>query len=1253
VVLRGVHVPVFLLAIAGVFICLGCGKIKGPDFGYMESPRAIVATPASPASGDVTIIYQLIDRELELGTIALEYSTDNGQTFNSCTLVNPGAATNLESAWHPGKTHSVQWNSVADNLALSGDATVCVKITPSDVSNPSGTVGISGSFTLNNTAYNQPPTATAATPAGVQSGNVQINYFLADVESDTCSIAVLYSINDGTSWQAATMGTAGNGLTGLSSSPAGTAHVFFWDSRADNVALSGQIDTIKVRIIPTDFNAGTAGDTTSFSVDNSIVNELPTVAITSGPTHGSTVTTTQVTFGWSGSDTDGSVIGYYYSFDHDPPDIWTTDISVTSGALSEDSHIFRVVAMDDDNDLSAVASRTFTVSITGTITVNFTGSPLSGDAPLTVDFTDLSTATNGITSWDWDFGDSGTSTAQNPQHIYLGEGNFTVSLTVTGPDGTDTETKTNYITVSGTPTGDTIHVDGTNGNDGWNGLTWGTAVKTIQTGLDKASDNWTVLVADGTYTGASNRGLTFGGKAIQLKSVGGADACIIDCENSARGFGFLDDETNATIVEGFTIKNGKDGAIYCYQASPTIANCIIADSTNNNYGGGMDFSGGNLVITNCIFTNNTAERGGAIFCSFSNPTITNCAFIDNTATSWDGGGIYCQDSILTINNCTIANNTATESGAGIASHGSTCTLNNTIIWGNVASTTGHQIYTDTFDADVTLDCCDFANGNGDVAGSGTVTEQGVCINLDPMFENATSQNYRLQAGSPCIDAGDNMLVPPGITADLDGNMRIFDGDGDTTATVDIGVYEYGSSSPPPEYCWTHRAGGSDADEAHAVCVDGSGNVYMAGFFGNTVDFAEDWGASDPKTGPAGFIVKVDANGDYCWTRTLGDRICGACTDASSNVYVTGYFYGTVNFAQAWGANDSHTSSGGADIFLTKIDASGDYCWTHRMGGLDTDLTTAVSTDTDGNVYVVGYFFGTVDFAADWGGNDEKTSVAYNDAFVTKIGPDGGYCWTHVMGGTDMDEASDVVADPAGNVYVTGIFDNTVNFDADWALTDEKTTAGYEDIFVTKIDPSGSYCWTRRMGGNDRFDEPWSMCTDTVGNIYVVGSFQSSSVDFAEDWGGSDPKTNAGSPDGFVTKIDYEGNYCWTRRIGASSPDNVCDICTDTNGNVYLQGYFHATVNFAADWGGNDSKQASGAPDMFVTKIDAAGEYCWTYRIAVWHGIASGGAICTDKFQNLYLVGPYAYTLNFPEDWGGTDEKTSAGATDTYIAKLKP
>jgi len=491
---------IFLLAVASGLS--GCGQIKGMSLPYIPSPKAVVQTPTSPAEGDVAIILSLIDRELEDADVTIEYSTDNGQSFATATLTTPAEALNLATAWCPGQTHTVTWDSVADAIALSGNETVLLKITPSDASNPSGTEGYTGAFTVNNTAYNEVPTATLSTPAGTMSGNIPINYFISDAESNPCSISVLYSTNGGTSYQAATMGSAGDGLTGLSSSLSGTAHMYLWDSIADGVGLSTLASTIRIRITPNDsFHSGTSGDTNSFSVDNSVLNSPPTVTITSGPADSSTVSTTQVTYEWTGNDTDGTVTGYYYSFDQDPPNVWTTDTSVASGVLSEGSHTFRIVAVDDQYELSDVESRTFTVELAGTITAAFSASPTSGAAPLTVNFTDLSTSTNGITSWSWSFGDMAVSSTQSPSHEYAGEGVFTVSLTVTGPDGEDTETKTGYINVGGGTPDDMVR--------DWQGCDFG------------PDDGNVKLIVDGNCIKLAPEGDVFGSIISDWSEIGG------------------------------------------------------------------------------------------------------------------------------------------------------------------------------------------------------------------------------------------------------------------------------------------------------------------------------------------------------------------------------------------------------------------------------------------------------------------------------------------------------------------------------------------------------------------------------------------------------------------------------------------------------------------------------------------------------------------------------------------------------------
>jgi parallel beta-helix repeat protein/predicted outer membrane repeat protein len=264
---------------------------------------------------------------------------------------------------------------------------------------------------------------------------------------------------------------------------------------------------------------------------------------------------------------------------------------------------------------------------------------------------------------------------------------------------------------------------------------------TIQAALDAAISGDTVIVRDGTYTGSGNKNLDFGGKAITVKSQNGALNCTINCQNSDRAFYFHNSEGSDSVVDGFTIKNGSaagGGAIYCG------SNC-------------------NITIMACIITGNSATNGGGICCYGSDPAIINCIIANNTASS-DGGGLYCNYSEATITNCTVADNSASRYGGGLAClNRPGVTLNNTILWGNSAPTNGNQLY--AVNTTVTLNYCDYANGTGDVGGSGTVTPNN-CTTSDPLFVDADNGNYHLQTGSPCIDTGDNSLVPEGITTDL-------------------------------------------------------------------------------------------------------------------------------------------------------------------------------------------------------------------------------------------------------------------------------------------------------------------------------------------------------------------------------------------------------------------------------------------------------------------------------------------------------
>jgi predicted outer membrane repeat protein len=352
----------------------------------------------------------------------------------------------------------------------------------------------------------------------------------------------------------------------------------------------------------------------------------------------------------------------------------------------------------------------------------------------------------------------------------------------------------------------------------------------IQEALNAApagtSEVVTIWVADGLYTGIGNRDLDFGGKVLTLRSVHGPESCIIDAQQLGRGFYFHTHETPATVLDGFTIRNGTAtvyaGGVVCSPASPTIRNCII---TGNNFGGVeyVDTSGNALRLQNCQITGNTAPHGGAgVYCG-TECLMLNCVITGNQSTDWycEGGGVFggnwsiitirdsviagnvCADEyggddaragavfsegdMLTIDHCTITqNDVGTGSASAIATWECCTVIRNSIIWGNLPASSQFA-----FGVPAVMAYSDIGGG----LPPGTL-DWGGNIDADPLLVGPAFGNFHLQPGSPCIDQGDPDFAPAAGETDIDGQPRVRYG------RVDMGA---------DEFCCRHVCGDLDCD----------------------------------------------------------------------------------------------------------------------------------------------------------------------------------------------------------------------------------------------------------------------------------------------------------------------------------------------------------------------------------------------------------------------------------------------------------
>ncbi len=463
----------------------------------------------------------------------------------------------------------------------------------------------------------------------------------------------------------------------------------------------------------------------------------------------------------------------------------------------------------------------------------------------------------------------------------------------------------------------------------------------------------------------------------------------------------------------------------------------------------------------------------------------------------------------------------------------------------------------------------------------------------PNFVWAKQFGGTLATGTP--DMGNSIKVDPSgnvyTVGDYAGNVDFDPGPSTYTLGNTIGNLFISKLDAAGNFVWAKQIGSGAGLYSKGFVFDAIGNIYVTGGFYGVGDF-------DP--GPSSFIltsignfdafvVKLDNSGNFIWAKQFGGgpaTFAYAITvDNSYNVYTTGRFMDFADFDPGIGTYSFTTSSPVlSDCFISKLDATGNFVWAKQTLGSQYNWGNSICIDPFNNVCLTGFFSGSVDF--DPGPSTYTlTSLGGYDVFVSKLDALGNFIFTRQLGGIGNEEGKSIKTNTIGDLIINGYFGATVDFDPGLSTFSMTAIAG-NDVFVSKLDASGSFVWAKQIGGIGE-DIPSDLALDANSNVYSIGYFEST-ADF--DPGPSffnlntAPGSNPYRTDIFISKLDVNGNFSWAIQLGDTSFDEGHSIAVDINNYVYTTGFFRKDTTDFDPGIGTFTLCPIGEQDIFIHKM---------------------------------------------------------------------
>lgn len=453
-----------------------------------------------------------------------------------------------------------------------------------------------------------------------------------------------------------------------------------------------------------------------------------------------------------------------------------------------------------------------------------------------------------------------------------------------------------------------------------------------------------------------------------------------------------------------------------------------------------------------------------------------------------------------------------------------------------------------------------------------------------------------------------------------------DPDADPDAGPDAAVCTPGET----RFCYT----GPEGTEENSPCKKGTQACEPQGSgFGPCMGEVKP-AAEDCSTGEVDESCDKEAKctGTPQWSGQLGEGLMrealDVAIDSKGDIVLTGY----VNGIEGFGASSPLSSAGDGKIFVAKYPASGgEPLWYKVFDGDSGQVGNSVSTDSKNNIVVTGSFTGVVNF-----GDDDQTLLAsegLSDIFVVKLDASGKHVWSDSFGSNSLEFGHSVAIDSGDNIVLTGSQGGNVDFGGG-----PLPNNGDYDVFVVKLDPSGTHLWSKVFGSvGVQYGRGVAIGSEDA--VILVGDF-TGEVEFKPPLL-TNPDLNA--TDIFVAKFDSSGGTLWSNQLGGGSSQHGTSVATDSAGDIVLTGSIASQVNF-----GCGALDYTTGETVIAVKLDGVTGGCGWNKSFDGTITDKGTSVAIDGAGNVVLTGHFSGPVKFENG-----PLPNAGDRDIFLAKLDP